>query len=217
MNLRSYNIRVTKTARYFILGEPSEKVESVWIVLHGFKQLAGGFIKYFKTVADKNTLIIAPEALNKFYLEGFNGGVGATWMTKENRENEIIDYVNYLDSVYDEVIKCGMFSRANVTVLGFSQGAATACRWFVIGKSKINRLILWGGGIPPDVDLAASKELFNSSEFSITAGDKDEFISSELLKEELKKLDENKILYKFYGFTGGHEINAEILRQLKHS
>jgi len=217
MNLKLYKIRITKTARYYILGEPSEKINSVWMVLHGFKQLAEGFIKYFKTILDENTLIIAPEALNKFYLEGFRGKVGATWMTKEDRENEILDYVNYLDSVYDEVIKCGMFGHSKITVLGFSQGTATACRWLDIGKSRIDRMILWGGGIPPDIDLTASKELFNSTELSIVAGNADEFISNEQIKDELKKLDDNKLLYRFYSYTGGHEIRADVLRELKSS
>jgi predicted esterase len=214
MNLKLYNIRVNKTARYYILGEPSEKIKSVWIVLHGFKQLAEGFIKYFKTVVDENTLVVAPEALNKFYLEGFNGKVGSTWMTKEDRENEIYDYVNYLDSVYDEVIKGGLFSNAKVTVLGFSQGTATACRWLVMGKSKIDKLIVWGGGIPPDIDLSGSKKLFDSSGFTIVIGDEDEIISSAQIKEELKKLDEVKLNYKFLSYNGGHEIRADILRQI---
>jgi predicted esterase len=214
MNLKLYNIQVKKTARYYILGEQSEKIKSVWIVLHGFKQLAEVFIKYFKTVVDENTLVVAPEALNKFYLEGFNGKVGATWMTKENRENEIIDYVNYLDSVYDEVVKYGLFSNAKVTVLGFSQGTATACRWLVMGKSKIDKLIIWGGGIPPDIDLSSSKKLFDSSDLTIVIGDGDEFISNEQLKEELKKLDEIKLIYKYLSYSGGHEIRADILRQI---
>lgn len=215
MNPKQYNIRITKTARYYILGEQSDIIKSVWIVLHGFKQLAEGFIKYFNTIVSENTLIVAPEALNKFYLEGFNGRVGATWMTKEDRENEITDYVNYLDSIYDEVINCGVVSNVKVSVLGFSQGAATACRWFVMGKSKIDRLIIWGGGIPQDIDLPAFVELFNSSEFSIVAGEADELVPPVQLNAELKKLDEIKLNYKFYSYTGGHELRTDVLRALK--
>ena len=40
--------------------------------------------------------IIAPQGLHKFYLEGTSGRVGASWMTKENREDDIKNYLVYL-------------------------------------------------------------------------------------------------------------------------
>ncbi len=49
-------------------------------------------------------------------------------MTKEDRENEIADYVDFLDAVFGEVVTPG----ARVTVLGFSQGVATAARWLAL-------------------------------------------------------------------------------------
>ncbi len=214
MNINQKYIKVEKNARYFVLGAPSEKIKSVWFVLHGYGQLAEDFIKYFKLAVNESALVVAPEALNRFYLKGFGGKTGATWMTKEEREKEINDYVNYLDSIYDEVIKYGLFTPAKVTVLGFSQGTATACRWIANGKSKVNRLILWGGGIPHDVELRSSEKLLNSIRLEIVVGDKDEFISKDQIKKEINRLEENKINYKLHKFNGGHEIKAEILQQL---
>jgi predicted esterase len=210
----SKKIATSKTGRYFILGELSEKINSAWIVIHGYGQSAEEFIKYFKPVINENTVVIAPEALNRFYLKGFSGKVGATWMTKEAREDEIIDYVNYLDAVYDEVINSFLASNVNVTLLGFSQGTATAGRWLSMGKSKIARLILWGGRIPPDVDLNLYKNLFDSANLEIVIGKEDEFISEEQIEKEIKRFDEIKLNYKIHRFNGKHEIKAEILRQL---
>ena len=65
----SKRIAISKTARYYIMGEPSEKINSVWIVLHGYGQLAEEFGGYFKTLNNESILVVAPEALNKFYLE----------------------------------------------------------------------------------------------------------------------------------------------------
>jgi len=210
----SKNILISKTARYYVLGKHSEKINSVWFVLHGYGQLAEEFIKYFKPVANEKTLVIAPEALNRFYLKGFSGKIGATWMTKEAREEEINDYVNYLDSVYDEVVKYGLAINAKVTVLGFSQGTATACRWITKGKSKIERLILWGGGIPQDIDLEFHQKLFNSVNLEIVIGNEDQFISEEQMGKEIKRFEEIKLNYKIRRFNGKHEIKADILRQL---
>src|SRR6266516_6229770 len=74
-------------------------------------------------------------------------------MTREDRLAEIEDYVQYLDAVYADVF--GVLDRALVTAhaLGFSQGASTVSRWVALGKAKIDRLILWGGEFPPDLDL----------------------------------------------------------------
>jgi len=210
----SKRITISKTARYYIMGKPSAKINSVWFVLHGYGQLAEDFIKYFEPIKNETTLIIAPEALNRFYVKGFSGKVGSAWMTKEDRENEIKDYVNYLDSVYEEVIKLGLLSKAKITILGFSQGTATACRWITQSKLKVDRLILWGGGIPPDVDLESSKELFNSIQLTIVVGDKDEFITSEQIEKEEQRLKKNNIKYSLILFEGKHLIKKEVLLRL---
>lgn len=214
MFIISKNIKIPKTARYHIMGEISEKIKSVWIVLHGYSQLAEEFIKYFRPLNNESTLVIAPEALNRFYVKGFSGKVGAAWMTKEERENEIADYVNYLDVVYDEVIKYSLLENVKVTLLGFSQGAATSCRWMAKGRSKMDRLILWGGEIPNDIEPLAVKKIFSPIELTVVLGDKDEFISEEQLIKQTQKLDELKIHHTILSFKGRHEINAEVLRQL---
>lgn len=216
MNIVPQNIFVQKTARYFVLGVSSAKINSVLFVLHGYSQLAEDFIKYFKSIKNESMLIIAPEALNKFYIKGFSGKIGAAWMTKEDRENEIKDYVNYLDSVYEEVNNLEFLSKIKITVLGFSQGAATACRWISKGKSKIDRLILWGGGIPPDIDFEISKELFNSVDLTIVIGDKDEFISADQVEKEVQRLKSNNIKHSLIVFEGKHIIKKEILLNLFH-
>ena len=216
MSVISKNITTQKTARYFLIGKPSEKIKSVLFVLHGYGQLAEDFIKFFEPIKNETLLIIAPEALNRFYIKGFNGKVGSTWMTKEERESEIKDYVNYLDIVYEDVINFGLLSKTKITVLGFSQGTIAACRWIAKGKSKVDRLILWGGGVPPDVDLELSKELFNLLQLTIVVGDKDEFISAEQIEKEEKLLKKNNIKYSLVMFEGKHIIKKEILLKLFH-
>lgn len=217
MNIIEVNykkIKVSKTARYYMIGKPSEKISSVWFVLHGYGQLGQDFIKYFKPVLNEETIVVAPEALNKFYLKGFDGKVGATWMTKEEREEEMDDYVNYLDSVYNEVINEGHFRKAKITVLGFSQGSSTAARWITRGRIKSDRLILWGGGIPRDVDTEKIKFHFDITPLMIVAGEKDQFVTEEVVEKESKRLNDLKLNYKIYRFNGGHEIKADVLRRL---
>lgn len=83
---------------------------------------------------DGSAFIVAPEALNKFYVKGFSGKLGVTWMTKEDRLHEIEDYCCFLQKVYDEVTS-GIPEKVEITLLGFSQG----CRWAAIKKPRISK------------------------------------------------------------------------------
>ena len=209
------NISVSKTARYYLSGELTDKIISVWFVLHGYGQLAEEFILNFESISDYRTLVVAPEALNRFYWKGFHGKIGATWMTKEDRLNEIKDYVNFLDILYNEVMSKITGNTVKVTLLGFSQGTATACRWVVNSKMKVDKLILWGGTIPPDINTKASEKILEASNLAIVIGNKDEFIDENMIDREIKFLDKSKVIYKLIRFDGKHEIKPEILRQFE--
>jgi predicted esterase len=209
------NISVSKTARYYLSREITDKIISVWFVLHGYGQLAEEFILNFEPISNDQTLVVAPEALNRFYWKGFHGKIGATWMTKEDRLNEIKDYVNFLDILYHEVMSKIQGNTFKVTVLGFSQGTATACRWLVKTKIKVDKLILWGGTIPPDINTKAFEKILEVSNLTIVIGNKDEFIDENMIDREIKFLDKSKVIYKLIRFDGKHEIKPEILQQFE--
>ena len=138
--MRERHIRVARTARYYALGSAGPSLREIWLVCHGYRQLAGRFLRRFSDLDDGTRLIVAPEGLSRFYLhdsEGSHGKevpIGATWMTREDRENEITDYVGLLDAVVDEVSEESGGQITRLTVLGFSQGAHTACRWVAAGR-----------------------------------------------------------------------------------
>ena len=126
-------------------------------MLHGYGQLAGEFIRYFGDLASDDTLIVAPEAMSRFYLVTLEKApardrpVGATWMTREDRDSEIADYVEYARRAARRRRRGVRRAAARrVNVLGFSQGAATATRWVTHGRANVHRLVLWGGLVPPD-------------------------------------------------------------------
>ena len=157
----THHLRVQRTARYYTLGGGDASPRDIWFVLHGYGQLAGQFIRFFSDLASDDQLVVAPEAMNRFYLTGVvkiparERPVGATWMTREDRESEIADYVEYLDALYDEVAADHVAHGARVHVLGFSQAVATATRWIEHGRSTVHRFIAWGGVLPPETKLAA--------------------------------------------------------------
>ena len=64
----AHHLRVERTARYYTVGAEGEEPRAIWFVLHGYGQLAGSFVRFFADIATAGTVVVAPEALNRFYL-----------------------------------------------------------------------------------------------------------------------------------------------------
>jgi predicted esterase len=215
----THHLRVQRTARYYTLGGESD-VREVWFVLHGYGQLAGEFVRYFADLANEHTLIVAPEAMNRFYLVGINKPaserpVGATWMTREDRASEIADYVEYLDALHDEIAAELVEKGATLNIIGFSQGAATATRWVTHGRVRPNRIVFWGGVMPPETDLARGHDVLRRARATLVAGTRDQYVDDAMLAAEQARLDAAAIPYDVIRFEGGHAINRRVFPQLR--
>lgn len=206
-------------ARYFRIGEINESTKDIWFVIHGYGQLAGFFIRKFQVLENKGVCVIAPEGLSRFYLNELQEGgsrssdrVGATWMTKENRLMDIENYVHYLTAIYQKEIP--PHHNARISVLGFSQGAATVSRWVMSKSISFQRLILWAGAFPPDMDFESGREILRNKEVLEVYGKQDPFIKPDRLLE-LQQLNERLgISPRVIAFEGKHEIDEGTLLQL---
>ena len=214
------HITVRRTARYYTLGAIGPDIDDVWFVCHGYGQLAGDFIKEFEYIAEPRRLIVAPEALSRYYVStgpGFHSAeakIAATWMTREDRDAEIDDYVAYLDDLYHEIFKTVDRQTVRVTVVGFSQGGATANRWLTRGTAVVDRLLMWGSLLASDADLEKSAEFFRDVELTIVYGKRDQFGDSEMIANYEKLLRVNGIPYNLVTFDGGHRLDRDTLRRL---
>jgi predicted esterase len=209
----------TTRARYQKLGTITPQTQHVWFVLHGYGQLAQYFIRKFRPLEDAGICVIAPEALSRFYLEDVtsrmqsgNNRVGASWMTRENRQMDIDNYIHYLDAVYRQEIPPAHPLR--VTILGFSQGAATATRWAVHGQVPFHRLILWAGIFPPDMDLETGREVLKDKEVVVVYGTADPYLTDERFAELETLSARLHITPKQVTFEGAHDIHEATLPQL---
>jgi len=205
--MQEHQFSTPRSARYFTLGSPQHAAD-VWLVCHGYGQLASRFLERFRPIEAERRCIVAPEGLSRFYLTEHPAErrVGATWMTREDRLHEIDDYVRYLDGVYGNVVP----RSARVTALGFSQGTATVCRWAGLGSSRIDRLIVWGGEVPTDLDL---KRLRVPS-LTLVYGTRDELFTPKIIAATEERLRAHQIGYELMPFEGGHEIDETTLRRL---
>jgi predicted esterase len=208
VNPRTFSIRTSRTARYHVSGNP-ERPKEVWFLLHGYGQLAEDFLLSCGALVAKDRLLVAPEALSRFYTKGLFEHVGASWMTKSEREHEIDDYVAYLDAVCEAVLG-GLTEPVRVCVLGFSQGAATASRWVAMGDVPAARLVCWAGDVPGDIPNAAQS--LRGVQLSIVFGTRDRLITAERRDQFLERLDLAGLEYELIPFEGVHELDEATLR-----
>ena len=217
--MREHHIPVARTARYYTLGDPLGQPRELWYVCHGYAQLAARFLRRFTPLDDGTRLIVAPEALSRFYIERpgrthAHSPVGASWMTREDRLSEIDDYIRFLDALHAQLFETLSDARTRITVLGFSQGVATACRWVARGSVRADRLILWGGLLPPDLDLDAHSGVFGSLELITVSGDADPHLPASALADQRARLARHGLVAREVSYEGGHEVRGEVLGSL---
>ncbi|MEM9981494.1 MAG: hypothetical protein AAF734_03290 [Bacteroidota bacterium] len=217
MEAKENKITVQRTARYYTLGDVgNEAITDIWLVCHGYGQLAQYFIKHFATARQAHQLIVAPEALSRFYWNGFSGRVGASWMTKDLREAEIEDYVNYIETIKQQVTNATIGRSLRWHVLGFSQGCATVCRWLTATSTRPATLVLWAGTFPHDLDYSAFASLLKETHITVVYGTEDEFFTEANFQQHLAEIREKGLTFDVKKFEGKHELNAPLIKQLMH-
>lgn len=207
-----HRIRTPRTARVLAFGSPRSASEA-WFLLHGYAQRADEMLESCRALANGRRLLIAPQGLSSFYRRGAGGPTGATWMTRDGREHEIADYVEYLDGVAAFVEHDLGFAGARA-VLGFSQGAATAWRWAALGRTTLARMIASGGAIPPDLDLSAARPRLAGLSLEIVRGLRDTSYSQEALSSDSERLAAAGLAASAREIDAGHELPPSWLAQL---
>jgi predicted esterase len=215
-------IRVERSARYYTLGSTTG-ARQVWIACHGYGQLAAIFGRHFEGIAGDQLLVVVPEGLSRFYLDHADGTyerVGASWMTRDERESEIADQVAYLDAVLSETMR-GLDDSPRIVGFGFSQGGATITRW--IDRSPllaeraqhVDRLILWGSAPPEDLDLTDS--WLKKADLTLVVGTEDSYATPERMAGHEALLVDANIPFKRVNYSGGHRIIPKVLSSLANT
>jgi len=200
-------LKAYKTYRYEIQAPQSNvRAPKMIIALHGYGQLAQYFIRKFEALT-KEYIIVCPEGPHLFYLKGSSGRVGASWMTKEARDMDIEDNLHWLNALLDELKQS--YNPDSIALLGFSQGAATAARWYQQNPKLFDQLILWAAVFPPDLERG-SFPINPSMHFVL--GNQDEYYQgsdAEALKNSYVDLG-----FKVHSYEGSHDIDLRLVAEI---
>ena len=133
-------------------------------------------------------------------------------MTREDRDVEIEDYVRYLDLLAARIL-AAVPAQPRLSIHGFSQGTATACRWVAFGNIRPSHLVLWGNGVPPDLPLERYGAVLTKAGLELAIGTRDKYISAADVDREQARLAAAGLTPQIHRFDGGHRVNPELLKR----
>ncbi len=207
MNSALHLLPTKKTARVFTYGEFNNQTQYIWILLHGYAQTADHLIQQFYSLGEEHFLI-APEGLNHFYARGLSGIPVASWMTSLMREEQINDYINYLNQVYESFIPT---HSCKIIVAGFSQGVSTASRWVNSSNIPFHHLVLVAGNIAAELQQNLP-DAIRSKQNLYLYGSNDSLIKKEVILGLKEQFTSNT---QFVEFEGKHEVNEHSITCIK--
>jgi len=210
--MQEHSLEVRRSARYYTLGAFGPSIRYCWLVCHGYGQLAGRFIRKFESVQNPETFVIAPEGLSRFYWGGVSGEVAASWMTKADRLREIDDYCRYLDQLRQLYLD-RLPPKAEIILLGFSQGCATQMRWIMQSFPRFDYLVLWAGALPEDLDYRPHRDYFADKSLHFIYGRQDEYLNEEMLRAQQTFFAQQELAFNMHAYEGRHRVDRQMLRR----
>ncbi|RMH18774.1 MAG: phospholipase [Acidobacteria bacterium] len=172
---------------------------------HGYGENAARHLAELRRIPGaEDWLLCAVEGLHRFYNSRTQEVVGS-WMTREGREQAVVDNLRYVIGVLAEVRR--RYRPAPTLVFaGFSQGvamayrAAAACGWPCAG------LLALAGDVPPDV---ASRPGVALPPVLLGRGTEDAWYDDGKMTRDLEVLARLGVAVETCVFDGGHVWSDE--------
>lgn len=207
------SISVTIRATYETYGNLSEKTECIWVVCHGYGQLAKHFIRRFDILDPEKCFVIAPQGLSKFYLEEF-GRVGASWLTRENKDMELQNQLDYIEAVFKQATEPIDLTSVKINLLGFSQGTATATRFAIYRNIFFDKLVLWAGILPREMDHTHFEHLKSVAMPYLVIGKQDKLFQGDRVEKAVAHMTKTFKTPIVILFDGEHKMERTVLTQV---
>ena len=211
MNPSEKEITYQSKNSYSTLNNLNSNTKNIWFVCHGMGYLSRYFLKYFKHLDPKENYIIAPQAPSKYYQQP-KMHVGANWLTRVDTKLGMDNIINYFDAVFE---KENLVNRANLIVLGYSQGVSVSLRYLALRKIQCEKIAIHSGGIPKELTQKDFNYLDVNTKVYLVYGTNDEYLNPERIKEETlkaKNLFGNKL--QIEPFEGTHVVNVDFINSI---
>jgi len=208
--MRTISISTPTHGRVLIKDGVGAAHRRVLVGFHGYAQSADDMLAELELIpGSEQWTLVSIQALHRFYARRMEKVV-ASWMTRQDRDDAIVDNVAYVDRALDTALQ-GIGSAPMVFV-GFSQGVAMAYRAAVLGRHRPQSIIAIGGDVPPEVKTAASEKF---PPVLIAAGMQDELYTASHLETDSAFLRAHGVAVDMFRYSGGHEWTVDLRRRIQ--
>lgn len=188
----------------YLFEAPDAEGSPLLVGFHGYGENAERHLEELRRLPGASRwALCAVQALHPFYNR--SGDVIASWMTRLQREQAILDNVRYVASVVTE-LKREMHVSEHLVYLGFSQGAAMAYRAAAGSGHACQGVIVLGGDVPPELE---SQELGGFPAVLLGRGSSEEWYDAAKMEHDVELLRRKGADVRPCVFDGGHEWTNE--------
>ncbi len=189
----------------FLLRPASGDSKGIFVGFHGYGENAERLLEALLEIPGAAQWSLAAiQGLHPFY-NTKTGEVVASWMTKLDREDAIVDNIAYVAEAV-RTIRSKWGDSQPLVYVGFSQGTAMAYRAAAGAGHPCHGLIALAGDVPPEL---AERSLEGFPEVLIGRGEGDEWYTAEKLIADVALLTSKGIEVETSVFEGGHEWTGE--------
>ena len=201
---RTLNIPTTTHGRVLIHDAPDP--EAILIGFHGYTEDADIQLDRLRQIPGSHRwTLVAAQGLHRFY-RGRSKNVGASWMTRQDRELMIADNIEYANRVIEATVP----PWVPFVTAGFSQGVAMAFRAAMRGARRADGVIAVGGDVPPEL-LEDPASVFPP--VLLLQGKDDEWYTAEKLSSDVKALESRGVDVTAVTYEAGHVWTDAVSRE----
>ena len=202
--MRELNVPVTTHGRVLVDEGDAASPLRLLVGCHGYAQNADEMMTMLSRIpAGHEWTRVSIQALHRFY-RGRSEITVASWMTRQDREQQIDDNVAYLDAVIAKI--AGTRTVDRLVICGFSQGVAMAFRAAIRGATRADAVLALGGDVPPEL-LADAGAIF--PRVLLARGARDEWYGAAKLQGDEAALRALGSAVDTLTFDGAHEWHAD--------
>lgn len=208
-NIEATNLLVPRHMRVFHQA-PREGMPYLWY-FHGYGQAPAWSSRKLQPFVEAGWGLIAPEGFNRFYLEGHSGRVGASWMTREARLDDIADQQSFFNALWQQ------YGPGNRHVaFAFSQGAPAFWRWYAAYLPQFEGAVHYASDPPPELTADAFALATMKRAIGVFPQE-DAFISAEKAQAIVAQLRTWPFSWDFIFPKGPHRLDDEVVKNLLHT
>jgi predicted esterase len=203
-NVETLSIRTSTHGRVLVRQAQQPAPIGVLAGFHGYMENAPIQMARLTAIPGSGAwTLMSIQGLHRFY-RGRAEEVVASWMTREDREDAIVDNIEYASAAFDAVI--GDAHRSIVCV-GFSQGVATAFRAGMRGPRRTAGIVAVGGDIPPELLADAQVEF---PRVLLLRGARDDWYTEAKLAADVAALGRRGVTPQVHTYDGAHEWTTDV-------